>query len=211
MRDTATPGEFVALVPVKPPARGKSRLGVLDDQHRRALAAAFALDTVRAARDTPGVVGVLVVTDDFRFAAEAASLGCTVIPDATTDDLNETLVQASAEAARRWPDATPVALCADLPCLVPGELATVLAAAGPGRPSFLRDLAGTGTTLYVAPAASFAPRFGAGSAQAHLAAGAAEIEVTAPTVRRDVDDLADLAAALVQGVGVHTAAVTGRA
>ena len=104
-----------------------------------------------------------------------------------------------------------MAVCADLPCLVPSDLATVLAAAVPGRPSFLRDLAGTGTTLYVAPTASFAPRFGPESARAHLAAGAAEIEVTAPTARRDVDDLADLAAALVQGVGVHTAAVTGRA
>ena len=38
---------FVVLLPVKPPARGKSRLEV-DPERRRALAAAFALDTARA-------------------------------------------------------------------------------------------------------------------------------------------------------------------
>ena len=204
------PGEFVALVPVKPPARGKSRLAGLPDEHRRDLATAFALDTVHAVLATRGVVGVLVVTDDFRFAGRLAGLGCAVLPDGTTEDLNATLVQACAEAVRRWPGATPVALCADLPCLLPSELAAVLAAAVPGRPSFVRDHAGTGTTLYVAPADSFAPRFGPGSAARHLAAGVDEIEVPAPTVRRDVDDLADLSAALVHGVGAHTAAATGR-
>ncbi len=38
---------YVVLLPVKPPARGKSRLEV-DPVRRRALAAAFALDTARA-------------------------------------------------------------------------------------------------------------------------------------------------------------------
>ena len=40
--------KYVALVPVKPPALGKSRLVGLTDDVRRALAAAFALDTVAA-------------------------------------------------------------------------------------------------------------------------------------------------------------------
>ena len=215
MADSALPGalprEFVAVVPVKPPARGKSRLGGLPDERRRELATAFALDTVQAALATPGVLGVLVVTDDFRFAGRLADIGCSVIPDGTTDDLNATLVQAAAEAVRRWPGTTPAALCADLPCLTSSELAGVLGAAAPGRPSFVRDRAGTGTTLYVAPAGSFAPRFGPGSAERHVAAGVHEITVPAPTVRHDVDELADLSAALVHGVGAHTAAVTGRA
>ena len=43
------------VVPVKPPAFGKSRLVGLSDEQRRDLAEAFALDTVQAASATPGV------------------------------------------------------------------------------------------------------------------------------------------------------------
>ena len=42
-----TGSTYVVLLPVKPPARGKSRLEV-DPARRRDLAAAFALDTARA-------------------------------------------------------------------------------------------------------------------------------------------------------------------
>ena len=45
--------EYVVLVPVKPPAVGKSRLVGLPDETRRELAAAFALDTVSACLATP--------------------------------------------------------------------------------------------------------------------------------------------------------------
>ncbi len=50
--------EYVVLVPVKPPAVGKSRLVGLPDGPRRELAAAFALDTVSACLATPGVGAV---------------------------------------------------------------------------------------------------------------------------------------------------------
>lgn len=210
--DPARPGprSFAVIVPVKPPAVGKSRLAGLPDDLRRDLAAAFALDTVRAARATNGVVAVLAVTDDFRFAADLRRAGCEVIPDGAADDLNATVAQAAAEVARRWPDATPVVLLSDLPALRAAELAEVLAALPADRGGFLRDLPGTGTTLYGAPSAQFAPRFGPRSADAHAASGAVEIDVPAPSVRRDVDDAGDLAAAMLLGLGPHTAAVTGR-
>ena len=211
MPQAAIRDDFVVLVPVKPPALGKSRLGGLPEARRRELASAFALDTVSAALRTAGVVDVLAVTDDFRFAARLRALGCSVIPDGAAEDLNATLVQACAEAARRWPHATPVALCADLPCLLPAELAEVLGAAGGGTPAFLRDHTGRGTTVYVAPPTTFAPRFGPDSAARHADDGAREIDVPAPSVRHDVDDVADLTAALLRGVGTHTAAATGRA
>lgn len=206
----------VVVVPVKPPAFGKSRLVGLGDDERRALAQAFALDTVQAATATPGVDAVLVVTDDFRLAAQVRALGCEVMPDGTTDDLNGTLVQAAAEVVRRWPDAAPVALCADLPGLRPVELAgvvtEVLDQVGEGRAAFVRDHLGVGTTLYAAPADRFEPRFGTGSAARHEAAGAVEVGAGARSVRTDVDDLAGLDAALVAGVGPHTTQVReGRA
>lgn len=206
----------VVVVPVKPPALGKSRLVGLTDEQRRDLAEAFALDTAQAAAATPGVDAVLVVTDDFRLAAAMRSLGCEVMPDGASDDLNATLVQGAAEVVRRWPDAVPVALCADLPCLRPVELAMVLrevvAQVGSGGAAFVRDRAGVGTTLYAAPADRFEPGFGFESAARHAAAGAVEVGDTATSVRTDVDDLADLDAALAAGVGPHTArAREGRA
>lgn len=198
----------VVVVPVKPPALGKSRLAGLSDEVRRDVAEAFALDTAQAAASTPGVEAVLVVTDDFRLASSMRALGCEVMPDGASEDLNATLVQAAAEVVRRWPDAVPVALCADLPRLRPVELAAVLGeVAGhvaAGRSAFVPDRAGTGTTLYAAPAEDFDPRFGTGSAARHHAAGAVEAGTWATTVRTDVDDLADLGEALAAGVGPHT-------
>jgi 2-phospho-L-lactate guanylyltransferase len=198
----------VVVVPVKPPALGKSRLVGLGDEVRRDVAEAIALDTAQAAASTPGVEAVLVVTDDFRLASSMSALGCEVIPDGTSQDLNATLVQAVAEVVRRWPGAVPVALCADLPRLRPVELAGVLReVAGhvaAGRSAFVPDRAGTGTTLYAAPAEHFDPGFGADSAARHRSAGAVEAGTSATTVRTDVDDLADLGEALVAGVGPHT-------
>lgn len=208
-----TPDRCVVVVPVKPPALGKSRLVGLSDEQRRQLAEAFALDTVQAASRTRGVTAVLVVTDDFRLAAAMRELetgvGVEVMPDGASEDLNATLVQAAAEVVRRWPDAVPVALCADLPGLRPDELADVLAASVEeviaDRAVFVRDRAGVGTTMYAAAHDRFAPGFGPGSAERHHRAGAVEVGVAATSVRTDVDDLADLSAALVAGVGPHTA------
>src|SRR6476660_8943400 len=123
----ATRPTCVVVVPVKPPALGKSRLVGLTDEQRRELAEAFALDTVAAAGATTGVEAVLVVTDDFRLASALRGEGVEVMPDGVSEDLNETLVQAAAEVVRRWPGAVPVALCADLPGLRSDELAAVLA------------------------------------------------------------------------------------
>ncbi len=196
---------FVLLVPVKPPSVGKSRLrGVAD---RRALAEAFALDTVAACLDADLVGRVLVVTDDAEFSAHLSALGASAIPDGVADDLNGTLRQAAAEARRRWPDLAPVALCADLPALRAEDLDATLARLPLPRPAFVPDAAGTGTTLYAAGYAEFDPRFGPGSRDAHLAAGAAELTDVPPTVRRDVDNVEDLHAAVALGVGMHTAAV----
>jgi len=202
------PISFVVIVPVKPPARGKSRLDALPAGQRRKLAAAFALDTVAAARRTPRVEAVLVVTDDFRFAADLRDTGCEVIPDGVSDDLNATLRQAAAEAGRRWPGAVPVALCADLPCLTSDDLAIALDDVD--GPAFVRDSAGTGTTMYAAPLAGFDPAFGVSSAALHLTHGAREIAPPVPTLRLDVDEPADLDHALALGVGAHTAQVWER-
>ena len=196
--------QYVALVPVKPPAVGKSRLGLTDDR-RRGLAAAFALDTVVACLATRPVAQVLAVTDDAAFARDLAAVGCSVLPDGPSGDLNTSLVLAAAEARRRWPTLRPVAVCADLPALRPDDLAAALAMAGEHEAAFVTDEAGRGTTMFTAVDHQFLPRFGPDSRTAHLEAGAVELSGPLPTLRQDVDDLVDLARAAALGLGPHTA------
>ena len=197
---------YAVVVPVKPPARGKSRLVGIPDGAREELAAAFALDTVTACLAAEHVGAVLVATDDARFSAALAATGAPCIPDGDSSDLNATLRQTAAEAHRRWPSMRPVALCADLPALDPADLDAALASpvlAG-GVAGFVADAAGIGTTLYSASWEAFDPRYGEGSRLAHLDAGAVEVTGPLTSLRRDVDDLPDLQAAAALGVGGHT-------
>jgi 2-phospho-L-lactate/phosphoenolpyruvate guanylyltransferase len=195
---------YVVLLPVKPPARGKSRLDV-DPVHRRALAAAFALDTARACLAADAVVAVLAVTDDARFADRLRETGCETIPDGVDGDLNESLRLAAAEARRRHPETVPAAVCADLPALHSADLDAALgAAACLGGACFVADLEGVGTTLYTAPYARFDPAFGFRSREAHLDGEAQEIPGELRTLRRDVDDYAALLDAAELGLGPHT-------
>ena len=195
--------EFALVVPVKPLTVGKSRLRGIDDDKRQDLAQAFALDTVAVCLEA-GAAGVLVTTDDAGFSARCAAMGAGTMPDGDTNDLNSALTQAAAEARRRWPDAAPVALCADLPALTSADLRAALDAVPAGTTAFVADADGTGTTLYTAAYPRFDPRFGTASRAAHLAAGATEIPGDLTTLRRDVDDLGDLRAALALGVGPAT-------
>ncbi|MGA9750088.1 MAG: 2-phospho-L-lactate guanylyltransferase [Nocardioides sp.] len=201
---------FGVIVPAKPPAFAKSRLGRLGEQVRRDLAAAFAADTVESALAADLVALVLAVTDDHLLAAGLRELGARVIPDGTVDNLNATLVQAAAELARHDPELRPVALCADLPALRPAELDSALRAALPHQLAFVADADERGTTLLAADGlASFRPAFGQGSRAEHLADGAKEIDLAGiDSVRRDVDTPDDLAAALRLGIGPRTSRLT---
>ena len=203
--------QYAVLIPVKPPAVGKSRLADAGSESRRALAEAFALDTVSACVAADTVARVLVVTDDVQVASAVADLGAAALPDGVSGDLNGTLRQAAAEAARRWPQLLPVALCADLPALRAEDLDATLARILTPHPWFVPDASGVGTTMYAASCEEFDPRFGPGSRAEHRLAGAHELTDVPASVRRDVDDLDDLRAAMALGVGPHTAAVLPKA
>jgi 2-phospho-L-lactate guanylyltransferase len=200
---------FGVVVPVKPPAVAKSRLGGLGDDVRRALAAAFAADTVEAALSCTQVAAVLVVTDDHVLARELADCGAEVIPDGAAEDLNASLVQAAAELVRRHPRLHVAALCADLPALRADDLARALDAAPTDRMGFVADADGVGTTAVTAPGLdAFHPCFGHGSRAEHLEAGAREIVLDGlESLRRDVDTPADLAEVLRLGIGPRTSRV----
>lgn len=196
---------YAVLLPVKPPAYGKSRLVGLPDPDRRRLAEAFALDTATACLSASQVGAVLAVTDDALFSQNLVAIGCAAIPDGVAGDLNATLRQGAWEARRRWPSLTPVALCGDLPALRASDLDLALSSAS--GMAYVADAAGTGTTLFTSSYDDFAPRFGAGSRAAHDVIGATPITGELATLRHDVDDLDDLVAATRLGLGRRTAAV----
>ena len=197
---------FAVLLPVKPPRRGKSRLVGVSDEARVALATGFALDTAAACLAAGQVGAVLTVTDDALFARSLVELGCAAIPDGVTEDLNGSLRLAAHEARRRWPALRPVALCGDLPALRPVELDTALDAvtAAGEQACFVADEAGTGTTLYSAPAEGFSPSYGLDSARLHAAGGALALSGELVSLRHDVDTLDDLRSAVPIGLGPRT-------
>ncbi|WP_306306815.1 hypothetical protein [Microtetraspora fusca] len=82
----------------------------------------------------------------------------------------------------------------------------MLQAAEEFEQAFVPDALDVGTTFYTGT--PFTPRFGGESRAKHLAGGAKELRLDdIDSVRRDVDTPDDLRAAVLLGVGVHTAAV----
>ncbi len=202
----ARPGSFAVVLPVKSPGTGKSRLSTLADEDRRRLAAAFAADVAASCLATPAVGLLVIVSEDPVFAASLAADGDVALGD-PGGGLNAALRHGADHARTVRPDLQPAALLADLPALTSGDLTAALEHAASRTGSwFVADADETGTTLYTAPHDEFAPRFGAGSAGAHLAGGAQPLPGVLPSLRRDVDDLDGLAAAVALGVGPATAA-----
>jgi 2-phospho-L-lactate guanylyltransferase len=196
--------EWTVLVPVKQLGRAKSRLrGGLPGVPHRDLVLALVLDTLSAVVACPAVAGVMVVSSDETVAAAARDLGAKVLADVPDSGINPALVHAAGAAG-----AGPLAaLAGDLPALRGDELAAALAAATTVR-GYVRDTAGTGTTLLAAPAGvALDPRFGIDSARAHQESGAVELTGRWPSLRLDVDTAADFAAARGLGLGARTAAI----
>ncbi|SCL46392.1 2-phospho-L-lactate guanylyltransferase [Micromonospora eburnea] len=201
---------WTVVMPVKRLGAAKSRLrGALPAVPHEELALALVADTVRAVRTCPAVGEILVVSDDARVAAEATAAGARVLPD-PAGGLNAAFRRGAAVAG---PRAAVAGLTADLPALRPAELAAALRAVPTGPPGvrgFVADAPGSGTVLLAAPAGvPLDPRFGMGSAAAHAASGALPLRGDWPTLRRDVDTAADLAAVARLSPGPRTAGLLG--
>ncbi len=199
------------VIPVKRLDAAKTRLrnAVPDVAHDR-LVLAICLDTVSAAVQCPAVARVVAVTDDPQAAGALHGLGALVIADEPGAGLNPAVVHGALTAARMAPRAPVAVVSADLPALRPAELAAALKAAAAHRRSFVADAGGTGTTLLaVAAGDALNPAYGPRSRTAHAASGAVELDGDWPSLRRDVDTAADLAAAQALGLGAHSAALLG--
>jgi 2-phospho-L-lactate guanylyltransferase len=193
---------WTVVIPTKALPEAKSRLlpASADASAHRRLVEAIRADTVAAAAAAPVVARVVLVAD------RPAGPGVLV---QTEPGLNPALREAAELAATSWPEDGVAALVGDLPALRPEELDTALGAAAGHPRAFVRDCAGTGTTLLtVGPGTSLRPAFGAGSARRH-AADAVEV-AAGPGLRHDVDTADDLAAAATVGLGPATRAVLDR-
>lgn len=211
-RPPAVARGWVVVVPVKSPARAKSRLQWSASPDRAELARALALDTVEAIRATPTVDEVVVVTDDEAVAEAARELGSAAVADTGSGDLDTELAAAVVSLAQSHPHARFAAVLADLPSLTPTAFARVLSDASECDLAYVPDAEATGTTMLLsADLDGFLPRFGPGSARRHAEAGAVAVALDVAVARRDVDTVEDLHAAQRLGVGPRTAHVLATA
>jgi 2-phospho-L-lactate/phosphoenolpyruvate guanylyltransferase len=198
------------VVPAKRLAAAKTRLAPLtaslDDRAptgHRELVLALLADTVAAARASPAVEQVLVVTDEPLAVAVVTALGARTVGDEPDRGLNAALAH-GARQARIGSGGPVAALSSDLPALRPAELTGALLAAAAVPRAFVADAEGSGTTLLAVREGDLDPRFGPGSAAAHAAGGAVPLVGDWPGLRQDVDTPADLHAACWLGVGPRT-------
>jgi 2-phospho-L-lactate guanylyltransferase len=197
------------IIPVKRLDRAKSRLRGVHPDHEE-LVLALLLDTVGAARGTPGVRRVLVVCEDKRVPDALRGTGVECVDERGLAGLNAALAHGAALLRADDPGGVIGALQADLPALRPAELARALTEAG-GRRAFCADRPGTGTTLLLsAPGGALEPAFGPGSAAAHRSSGALPTTAPVASLRCDVDTAGDLAVALALGAGPRTSTMVSQ-
>ena len=184
--------QWTVIVPVKDTRRGKSRLA-LPEVDRRSIVTAMAVDTVTAAAAQAAVLVVAETERDIAEFGRVAGVHCHLT---RKSGLNEAIADGLAAIDRR---AGAVAvLPADLPGLLPADLAVALRLSEHLATGVVADHDGTGTTLLTAHRpVLLRPHFGPDSFRRHLTDGAQPIEVPATsTLRFDVDIPADLAGAL---------------
>lgn len=202
---------WVVVVPVKHGEVAKTRLSDVAGALRPELARAFAVDCVAAAAKAPGVGAVIAVTDDPEVTALLAGTGVTVVADAPAAGLNAAVVHGAEVARTQHPGWAVAVLSGDLPALRPAELGTALASAARHERAFVADTRGVGTTLLTATGGVAPdPHFEGASRAAHRRSGAVELDVVAPSLRRDVDTPVDLWDAERLGVGPATREVVDR-
>ncbi len=198
---------WTVIVPAKPWHLAKSRLRTA---RRPELARAFVLDLLDVLESTDEVGRIVLVSAEPELHAEARRRDLALVADRAVSTLGR--LNTAVAVGRHWavahaPTAPVAVLPADLPCLTPGSLSTVLRALAPHARAYVPDYGRGGTTLVTAQVpARLRSAYGPGSAARH-----ARLElhgvIDAPIeARRDVDTVEDLAAALALGVGPRTRA-----
>jgi len=188
--------KIIAIIPVKPPGEGKSRLeSALGVAERAALSRAMFLRVLKATLDAG--VEAIVVSRDADIRQQAETEGAWALAEPEGGGLNTALDAARRFLSARGADALLV-LPADLPVVDAADVrALVLAAWSAPTVVIAPDRQDQGTNaLLLAPLDSIAFAFGPGSFERHC--DAARLAGVTPTVLRrpgltlDIDTPADL-------------------
>lgn len=200
------PDRLVAVVPLRSPGDGKTRLApALGPDARAALAGAMLADVVGALREA--AVDVVVAAGGPAAATAAAALGAPVVMDGP----GVASLDAAVDHARRRlePAAALLVVQADLPLLTADDVRALVAGQDPVVVAPTDD--GGTSALLRRPPSVMATAFGPDSGRAHRdlarAAGLRARVVRRPGLAHDVDVLSDLHALSLDDVGPATAAV----
>src|SRR5262245_65269658 len=184
-----------AIVPVKPLHLAKGRLStILTASERRALVLAMLGDVLAALRATEAVGEMVVVSRDAEVLALAARLGAAGLLE-RADGLNAAYAQAAAFAGLSGTTAL-LALPADLPLVVPAEIAGLVAAGQRADVALAPSRDGGTNGLYRSADIALPFLFGPGSLARHSDAahvsGLAVRLFRAPGLELDIDKPDDL-------------------
>ncbi len=199
-----------ALIPLRVPGVGKTRLGtVLAPEERAALAVAMLQDVVTAVREG-GVTEVVVAAGGHGAAEVADRLGLAVVMDPPgCSGLDAAL---AAAGTRLGLERDLLVIAADLPRVSGGDVAAVLD--GDAEVVVAPTSSGGTGALLRRPAAVIPTAYGPGSAQRHLdlarRAGARTATIDRDGLFHDVDTFTDLAALHEVELGAATAALLPR-
>lgn len=194
----------VAIVPLRSPGVGKTRLSaVLDGAGRAALAGAMLADVVAALADS-AVDGIVVAAAGPGAVAAASALGLDVVVDPPG---SRSLDRALAAAARAVEADATLVVTADLPLLRGADVDRLLASEAEVVIAPTDD-GGTGGLLRRPPTV-IGTAYGPGSAERHRrladAARATVAVVDLPGFRQDVDTAEDLRSVAREQLGPRTA------
>lgn len=200
------PSSWSVIIPVKDLSRAKSRMAE-GRPEPSALARAFLADVLDAVLSCPLVDRTIVATSDPEVMQIATHHGATSIDDSSHPGINAGATWAAREARTTG---GIVVMVSDLPRLTSTALSRALELAAGHPVSFVPDLQGTGTTMWLAhEPAAMPPRFGLNSREAHLTAGAVDLverygDETLLPARADADTPEQLDGALGGPLGAHT-------
>lgn len=201
--------DTLALVPVRSPGEGKTRLAAALSREERAALSGAMLADVTAALAGSRVGRIVVVASGAPAAAAASALGLDVVLDPPSV---RTLDGALAAATARLGEAGELlVVAADLPRLTAADVDAVLAGDADVVVSPTDD-GGTGGYLR-RPGSALATAYGPGSAARHLAlaqaAGVSAQRIPRPGFAADVDTWQDVTALTRGRTGPATAAFLG--
>ena len=120
----------LAIVPIKPLSKAKSRLaGALSPEQRERLAMSLLERTVNLLLPLPQIQGVLVISRDTKALAMAREWGAQTVQESGAPELNNALLRAT-QALKVWGTDAALVVPADLPLLAVEDVESMVKLGG---------------------------------------------------------------------------------